>query len=206
MRTILLTALQARLVLSGHQPDDYPLTKRTCVVQPAPEGGDSAPAIIQAFADCGHNEDGAINSSTTNSGNRGKVVFTNETYTVRSVMNTTGLRDVDVELHGTLVWDTDIQYWLGHSLPVGYQNQSSAWLFGGEGLRLDGFGHGTLDGNGQVWVSTYMDCFCFVSVWISFWDIVIPQGRVLSNRKVSFSGAFLFFFFFFLTWVYIYIK
>lgn len=116
---------------------------KTCTVQPGPNGTDSAPAIIRAFQECGHN--------AAADGSRGRVVFLNETYHVKSVMNTTGLRHVDVDLQGTLLWDTNIDYWLNHSLPVGYQNQSSAWLFGGESVRWDGHGYGTLDGNGQVW-------------------------------------------------------
>ncbi|KAK4631571.1 Alpha-L-rhamnosidase rgxB [Fulvia fulva] len=97
--------------------------------------------VIHRFQKCGHND----------ASHRGRVVFGNETYHIKSVMNTTGLSNVDVDLHGTLLWDKNIPYWLNHSLPVGYQNQSSAWLFGGENIRWDGFGYGTLDGNGQVW-------------------------------------------------------
>lgn len=36
-------------------------------------------------------------------------------------------------------------------MPVGFQNQSTVWYFGGKDVVLDGFGRGTLDGNGQVW-------------------------------------------------------
>lgn len=36
-------------------------------------------------------------------------------------------------------------------MPVGYQNQSTAWYFGGKNIHWNGFGYGTLDGNGQVW-------------------------------------------------------
>lgn len=111
-----------------------------CVV-PSCGSNDSAPAIIKAFQECGH----------SSGSERSKVIFKNETYHVKQVMNTTGLRNVDIELHGTLLWDTNIPYWLNHSLPVGYQNQSSAWLFGGESVHWQGFGYGTLDGNGQVW-------------------------------------------------------
>lgn len=66
-------------------------------------------------------------------------------------MNTTNLSNVDVDIYGTLLWDTNLPYWLNASLPVGYQNQSSAWLFGGENVHWDGHGDGTLDGNGQAW-------------------------------------------------------
>ncbi|EOD49415.1 putative pectin lyase-like protein [Neofusicoccum parvum UCRNP2] len=115
--------------------------ENVCVVPPAANGTDSAPAIIDAFRRCGHNS----------AEDRGKVVFLNETYTIKSIMNTTGLSNVDVDLQGTLLWDTNIPYWLNHSMPVGYQNQSSAWLFGGESVYWEGHGYGTLNGNGQVW-------------------------------------------------------
>lgn len=121
-------------------PRDYQQYGNVCVVHPC-GGNDSAPAIIEAFQRCGHN----------GGSERGKVIFRNETYHVKSVMNTTGLSNVDIELHGTLLWDTNLPYWLNHSLPVGYQNQSSAWLFGGDNIRWNGYGVGTLDGNGQAW-------------------------------------------------------
>lgn len=140
MRKSFVTALQVPFAFS-QATGDASLGGKTCVVQPGLNSTDSAPAIIQAFEECGHND----------AGSRGTVVFTNQTYTVKSVMNTTGLSNVNVDLQGTLLWDTNIDYWLNHSLPVGYQNQTSAWLFGGEGVSWDGHGYGTLDGNGQVW-------------------------------------------------------
>ncbi|ETS76822.1 hypothetical protein PFICI_12209 [Pestalotiopsis fici W106-1] len=112
-----------------------------CVVEPSANGTDSAPAIIDAFKRCGHND----------VSKRGKVIFKNETYHIKSVMNTTGLSNVDIDLPGTLLWDQNIDYWLNNSLPVGYQNQSSAWLFGGDNINWVGHDVGTLDGNGQVW-------------------------------------------------------
>ncbi|EME40324.1 glycoside hydrolase family 28 protein [Dothistroma septosporum NZE10] len=99
--------------------------------------GDDAPAIINAFERCGKN---------------GKVVFDDTTYRIDSVMTTTGLSNVEVDIQGTLLWGTDIDYWLTHSLPVGYQNQSSAWFFGGNHIHLhSSTGRGALNGNGQVW-------------------------------------------------------
>lgn len=69
-------------------------------------------------------------------------------------MNTTGLANVDIDLRGTLAWNnSNIPYWLSNSLPVGYQNQSSAWLFGGDSVHWQGHGYGTFNGNGQVWYS-----------------------------------------------------
>ncbi|KAL1633059.1 hypothetical protein SLS56_003130 [Neofusicoccum ribis] len=65
------------------------LDRKECVVQPGGSNAtDDAVAIRQAFHECGHG---------------GKVVFLNETYYVNSIMNTTGLEDCDIELHGTLL-------------------------------------------------------------------------------------------------------
>jgi galacturan 1,4-alpha-galacturonidase len=117
---LLLAVLAVACSLSNASPE------KTCHVSAAPRGTDSAPAIVAALERCGRN---------AHSTERGRVVFGSETYTVKSVMNTTGLAHLDIDLHGTLEWDTNLSYWLNHSLPVGYQNQSSAWLFGGEDIR-----------------------------------------------------------------------
>jgi galacturan 1,4-alpha-galacturonidase len=34
---------------------------------------------------------------------------------------------------------------------MGYQNQSTAWVFGGHKIHFQGHGYGTFNGNGQVW-------------------------------------------------------
>lgn len=115
---------------------NWPTRSKTCVVKPGNDpNGDDTPAILAAFSDCKQD---------------GHIVFEDNTYYVGTVMNTTGLRDVDIELKGTMLWSTDIQYWLSASLPVGFQNQTSAWHLGGEGIHFYGHGSGTLDGNGQV--------------------------------------------------------
>jgi hypothetical protein len=97
--------------------------------------GDDAPAILGAFADCKTD---------------GHIVFENTTYYVGTVMNTTGLTDVDIEVQGTLLWSDDIYYWLNNSISIGFQNQTSAWHLGGERIHFYGHGYGTLDGNGMV--------------------------------------------------------
>ncbi|KAL5041930.1 hypothetical protein BDW71DRAFT_201002 [Aspergillus fruticulosus] len=113
------------------------LPSKTCVV---PASGtnetDDAPAIISAFTRCGRG---------------GRVVFKPTTYYINSVMNISWLQDVDIDLRGNLLWSTDIPYWLNNSLEVGYQNQSTAWILGGDNVRINGHGVGTLDGNGDYW-------------------------------------------------------
>lgn len=68
------------------------------------------------------------------------------------MLNTTGLQNVDVEVKGTLEWNNDnIDYWRNNSLYIGFQNQTSAWFFGGNQVHCYGHGHGTLSGHGEVW-------------------------------------------------------
>ncbi|KAI0176467.1 galacturan 1,4-alpha-galacturonidase B [Hypoxylon sp. FL1284] len=111
--------------------------RKTCIVA---SGGvnttDDAPAILEAFEECGRN---------------GNVVFSPSTYYISSVMNISGLENVDIDIRGTLLWSTDIEYWLNHSMPVGYQNQSTAFILGGDNVTIRGHGEGTFDGNGDYW-------------------------------------------------------
>ncbi|KAH7334787.1 glycoside hydrolase family 28 protein, partial [Rhizoctonia solani] len=123
-----------RLDNANERPcEKYP--RNICTLTPGGAGVDDSQAILEAFSQCGQN---------------GHVVFQNATYHIERVMNTTGLTNCTVDIRGTLLWGTDVQYWLKNSLPLGYQNQSSAWFLGGTNLNVQGFGHGTFDGNGQV--------------------------------------------------------
>ncbi|CAG8936464.1 unnamed protein product [Penicillium salamii] len=97
---------------------------------------DDAPAILEAFKQCGRN---------------GRVIFEPTTYYVNSVMNISWLENVDIEIHGKLLWSTDIPYWLNNSMDVGYQNQSTALVLGGNNVRINGYGKGNFDGNGDYW-------------------------------------------------------
>ncbi|KAJ4358430.1 uncharacterized protein N0V89_003013 [Didymosphaeria variabile] len=109
---------------------------KTCEVKSGDPNGDDTSAILKAFNEC--KEDGHI-------------LFSNTTYYVGQAMTTTGLKNVDIELQGTMEWSKDIDYWLNNSLPIGFQNQSTAWLLGGDNIHFYGHGYGTLFGNGDVW-------------------------------------------------------
>jgi hypothetical protein len=63
-------------------------SRETCTIQPRKDGSDDSPAILSAFAKCGHG---------------GRVVFLHETYHIARVMNTTGLRDCQIDIQGTLL-------------------------------------------------------------------------------------------------------
>ena len=61
---------------------------RICTVIPSRDGGDDSSAIVSAFEQC--NVDASV-------------VFLNTTYHIERVMKTTGLRNVKVNLGGTLL-------------------------------------------------------------------------------------------------------
>lgn len=62
---------------------------KVCIVPAAGNSSiDDAPAVLKAFDQCGHG---------------GKILFQNTTYHINSVMNTTGLKDCEVDLRGTLL-------------------------------------------------------------------------------------------------------
>ena len=114
--------------------------KTTCYVYPESlthfgDPVDDAPSILKAFELCGTN---------------GTVILQNYTYHIDQVMNTTGLVNCDVELHGEMIWSDNIPYWLGHSYSVTYANLSTAWFFGGENVTFKGFGKGLFNGNGRA--------------------------------------------------------
>lgn len=63
--------------------------RKTCVVKASGTNTtDDAPAILEAFTQCGR---------------RGKVVFEPTTYYVNSALNVTWLDDVEIDLQGTLL-------------------------------------------------------------------------------------------------------
>lgn len=155
--SILSLALGLSSLVAANHPEDK---NKTCTVKPGGNASiDDAPAIYDAFNKCGQN---------------GRVVFANTTYNINSVMNTSDLYNCEIDIYGTLLvsfsqfyscigkeangdiqWGTNLTYWLNNSLPVGYQNQSTAWILGGTNIKVDGHGYGTLNGNGDSWYAAY---------------------------------------------------
>ncbi|KAJ6437705.1 glycoside hydrolase family 28 [Purpureocillium lavendulum] len=108
-----------------------------CIIKPGPKGSDDAPAIVDAL--------------TNKCRSKSLVYLPGPQYNIMSPMTTRGLQDVQIHLLGKLLWSPDVQYWLGKSMPVAFQNQSTVWYFGGDRVQWDGYDKGELDGNGQVW-------------------------------------------------------
>lgn len=139
--------------------------RRVCTVAAPKDGSNSAPNIIAAFKQCGHNGKVIFKEGTTCTlskaiafkGRLQKVLLTERlTDHINSVMEITGLSNVEIDIRGTLLWSTDISYWLANSLPMGYQTQSTAFILGGDRVHMySSTGVGTFDGNGQVWYTKY---------------------------------------------------
>ena len=83
----IITPISAALEIKSLSSDVYLYPKKTCVVEPS-NGTDDSPAILEAFRNCRSN---------------GHVIFLNQTYRVGQVMSTTGLKNVDIDLYGTLL-------------------------------------------------------------------------------------------------------
>ena len=121
----------ARRVSRHLGPEESPLSPR----QNRP---DDTPQILQAFSQCGKD---------------GTIVFREGTYNIRQVMDTTDLRNVSIEIHGTFVWSADnLSYWRQKSFSVTYAGRQTAWRIGGRDITMRGFGKALFNGNGQTWI------------------------------------------------------
>jgi hypothetical protein len=124
--------------LSEHVDDNADLVDPSLTPRDLAATVDDIPQILDAFKKCGKD---------------GTVIFTEGTFNIRQVMNTTDLSNCTIEIHGKFVWSADnIAYWLRSSYGVTYAGRSTAWLFGGKNVSMRGFGKALFDGNGQVWI------------------------------------------------------
>ncbi|KAI1774178.1 glycoside hydrolase family 28 protein [Hypoxylon cercidicola] len=135
------TILVPLLALAGGALAALNVTGSTCTVTPLemPANGrepDDTPQILEAFKQCGQN---------------GKVILTEGLFHIGQVMDLQNLNKVDVEIHGTMRWSADIQYWLRNSIGVEYAQRSTAWRVGGQDISFRGFGKALFDGQGQLW-------------------------------------------------------
>lgn len=75
-----------------------PSPPRTCVIPAAGDGNDDSPAIQQAFAECGKN---------------GHITFQEGVvYNIQTTLELTDLSNVQVDLLGTILFSTDVRYWI----------------------------------------------------------------------------------------------
>ncbi|EIN05315.1 hypothetical protein PUNSTDRAFT_146014 [Punctularia strigosozonata HHB-11173 SS5] len=128
MRTQLFQAVLAAVSVAGPA-----VAVLTCKVKALGAGQDDGPNILAAFERCGKN---------------GRITL-DEYYVVDTLLLTTGLKNVEIDLSGTVQYTPDIAKWSPQSLFLTYQNATTFWFLSGDNIHL--YGGGTLDGNGQVW-------------------------------------------------------
>ncbi|KAF2101749.1 glycoside hydrolase family 28 protein [Rhizodiscina lignyota] len=110
---------------------------RTCVIPAAGDGSDDSPAIREAFRECG---------------NGGHIVFQEDkTYSIETMLQLHNLSSVQVDILGTIMFSTDVRYWIRHGSYFWFQNISIALEFSGDHITIDGHDRGIIDGQGQVW-------------------------------------------------------
>jgi hypothetical protein len=89
MKPIWLSALLCAIFSSEHGASNAEECRKTCRVKSGGSNStDDAPAILQAFENCGRH---------------GRIIFEPTTYYVNSVMNVSWLEDVDIDIRGTLL-------------------------------------------------------------------------------------------------------
>lgn len=103
------------------------------VCQVAGGTSDDSPAIKAALASC----------------NNGGTIVLDKTYTIGSLLQTTDLHDVTIELTGTIKLSADISYWASNGFQLNYQKAYTAWTIGGSNIHI--YGGGTYSGSGDTW-------------------------------------------------------
>jgi len=115
----------------------------------------------------GTSDDGpAIKTALANCNNGGTVVL-DKTYTIATVLETTDLKNVAIQLSGTInlspgtklrisnpgygtnlyLQNVEISYWKASGVELIYQSAYTAWTIGGSGIHI--YGGGTFNGSGD---------------------------------------------------------
>ncbi|KAH8555681.1 glycoside hydrolase family 28 protein [Umbelopsis sp. PMI_123] len=156
-------------VLVGLVVEALPQKGNTCTIQSHGNGQDDSQDILSAFKEC--QEDSTI------------VFQEGVTYSVQEILPLTGLKNVDVEMRGTIEFGVNLRYWFTHSMYQEFQNVSIAMMIGGDNINWDGFGTGVVNGNGEI----YYENFGTVS---QYWGRPVPfylhqvKNSVFRNFKI----------------------
>ncbi|KAH6612125.1 pectin lyase fold/virulence factor [Boeremia exigua] len=97
----------------------------------------------------GTNDDSAAIKAALTSCNNGGTVVLDKTYTIGSLLQTTDLHNVAIELTGTINLSADVSYWASNGFQLNYQKAYTAWTIGGSNIHI--YGGGTYSGSGDTW-------------------------------------------------------
>jgi len=104
----------------------------------------------------GTSDDSAAIKAALDSCNNGGTVVLDKTYTIGSLLQTTNLSNVAIELTGTINLSADITYWSQNGFQLNYQNAYTAWTIGGSNIHI--YGGGTYSGSGDTWYKVSQPC------------------------------------------------
>ncbi|KAJ7847819.1 pectin lyase fold/virulence factor [Mycena olivaceomarginata] len=110
----------------------------TCTISPLGVGHDDTDQVLAAIAQCGHG---------------GNTVLQDGVYNITRKM-TWDLVDAKVDLHGSLSFAPNIQFWLNANNTyrvVFIQSQASWFVITGSDFEVDAHNTGGIQGNGQPW-------------------------------------------------------
>lgn len=141
--TLILTALTASLVnaqgtYSNGSVEITNGVSKTCTIYAHGGNTSDVDSIVQAFDTCG---------------NGGTVVFPeSQNYFIGSKLNPV-VKDVTIEWRGTWTFSPDYEYWRrpANHYPIFFQNHAASFVLTGDGITIDGYGTGMIEGNGDVW-------------------------------------------------------
>lgn len=99
----------------------------------------------------GTTDDSAAIKAALETCNNGGTVVLDKTYTIGSLLETTDLSNIAIELSGTIKLAADINYWSTNGFQLNYQKAYTAWTIGGSNIHI--YGGGTYSGSGDTWYS-----------------------------------------------------
>ncbi|GLI78041.1 hypothetical protein PoHVEF18_006339 [Penicillium ochrochloron] len=110
--------------------------QNTCIVKANGHQKDDVPDILKAFKECGHG---------------GTVIFPeDQSYWIATRLNPV-INDVVIEWRGKWTFSDNLDYWRNNSYPIAFQNHHAGFVITGHNIKIDGYGTGGIDGNGNVW-------------------------------------------------------
>ncbi|KAH9844509.1 pectin lyase-like protein [Teratosphaeria destructans] len=113
-------------------------SRQQCTVYANGGNISDTPNILQAFEVCN---------------NGGTIIFPEgQNYFVASKLNPV-VKDITIEWRGIWTLSPDIEYWRQpeNHYPIAFQNHAASFVLTGDGIHINGYGTGGIEGNGDVW-------------------------------------------------------
>ncbi|MCJ1447651.1 MAG: hypothetical protein MMC23_008162 [Stictis urceolatum] len=110
--------------------------RKSCTVKATGNQTDDTPTLLKAFQECGNNA---------------KIIFPEtENYYIATKLNPV-LNNVEIEWRGQWTLSDNLDYWRNNSYPIAFQNHHAGFVITGDYIRINGYGTGGINGNGDAW-------------------------------------------------------